>query len=154
MRFWIVLTSLVIIGCGSRVPVPAPKGALTDPEQVIAHLHAQLDQWKGTPYREGGADRYGVDCSGFVWLTFRERFTISLPRTTKALSVLGNAVPRQHLRPGDLLFFKTGQGNKGLHVGIYQTQNRFIHASTSRGVMLSSLQNRYWRKVYWLARRL
>jgi len=53
-----------------------------------------------------------------------------------------------------LVFFKTGSGQNGLHVGIYDTDNQFIHASTSRGVMRSSLDNVYWRKKFWQARRI
>jgi len=56
--------------------------------------------------------------------------------------------------PGDLVFFKTGSGENGLHVGIYDTDNQFIHASTSQGVVKSSLDNVYWNKKFWQARRI
>nr|WP_309791162.1 NlpC/P60 family protein [Klebsiella sp. SORGH_AS_1025] len=56
--------------------------------------------------------------------------------------------------PGDLVFFKTGSGESGLHVGIYDTDNQFIHASTSQGVTRSSLDNVYWNKKFWQARRI
>ena len=56
--------------------------------------------------------------------------------------------------PGDLVFFKTGSGESGLHVGIYDTDNQFIHASTSQGVTRSSLDNVYWHKNFWQARRI
>ncbi|MGB8668056.1 MAG: NlpC/P60 family protein, partial [Serratia inhibens] len=55
---------------------------------------------------------------------------------------------------GDLVFFKTGAGENGLHVGIYDTNDQFIHASTSRGVIRSSLDNVYWKRAYWQARRI
>mgnify|MGYP001417697598 FL=1 len=57
-------------------------------------------------------------------------------------------------QPGDLVFFKTGSGESGLHVGIYDTDNQFIHASTSQGVTRSSLDNVYWNKKFWQARRI
>ncbi|BEH72493.1 NlpC/P60 family protein [Edwardsiella tarda ATCC 23685] len=121
---------------------------------VVAQLNDQLQQWHGAPYRYGGLERNGVDCSGFVYRTFRDRFAIQLPRTTQEQTALGTRVARADLLPGDLVFFRTGRGENGLHVGIYDTDDTFIHASTSQGVTRSSLDNVYWRNVYWQARRL
>ncbi|CAM3544319.1 Murein DD-endopeptidase MepS/Murein LD-carboxypeptidase [Rouxiella silvae] len=121
---------------------------------VVAQLNDQLSQWHGTPYRYGGLSRGGIDCSGFVFRTFRDRFGVILPRSTAAQTEVGTKISRKELLPGDLVFFKTGAGENGLHVGIYDSGNEFIHASTSRGVVRSSLDNVYWRKVYWQARRI
>ncbi len=143
---------LMVIGCSSRPPQPDAR--LADPARVHAVLSNQLAKWRGTPYRYGGLSRSGIDCSGFVYRTYRERFGIQLPRTTRQQSELGERISKKDLLPGDLVFFKTGRGEAGLHVGIYDTRNQFIHASTSRGVMRSSLNNQYWRKVFWQARRL
>ncbi|BEH98960.1 NlpC/P60 family protein [Edwardsiella ictaluri] len=121
---------------------------------VVAQLNDQLQQWHGSPYRYGGMARSGVDCSGFVYRTFRDRFAIQLPRTTQEQTSLGTRVSRDDLLPGDLVFFRTGSGDNGLHVGIYDTNDTFIHASTSQGVTRSSLNNVYWRNAYWQARRL
>lgn len=96
----------------------------------------------------------GVDCSGFVYRTFNDRFAIQLPRTTVDQTQLGTRIDKSDLMPGDLVFFKTGSGENGLHVGIYDTDNTFIHASTSKGVIRSSMDNVYWRKVFWQARRI
>ncbi len=90
--------------------------------------------------------RRGVDCSGFVVVTMRDKFDLQLPRDTREQSKIGTRIDKDELLPGDLVFFKTGSGESGLHVGIYDTNNEFIHASTSRGVMRSSLDNVYWRK--------
>jgi probable lipoprotein NlpC len=98
--------------------------------------------------------RHGVDCSGFVLTTFRDQFDLQLPRETSAQAEIGTEIDKSDLLPGDLVFFKTGAGDSGLHVGIYDTDNQFIHASTSRGVMRSSLDNVYWRKKFWQARRI
>ncbi|MHA7592014.1 NlpC/P60 family protein [Yersinia ruckeri] len=152
MRFWIFLASLILAGCSSRAP--APSGHLSDPIVVVAQLKEQLRQWQGTPYQYGGLDQRGVDCSGFVYRTFRDRFDVQLPRTTAAQTPLGTQVSRDELMPGDLVFFKTGSGENGLHVGIYDTNDEFIHASTSKGVIRSSLENVYWKRVYWQARRI
>lgn len=152
MRMWFLLASLILAGCSSHAPPPS--GRLSDSIVVVAQLNEQLRQWYGTPYRYGGLDRGGVDCSGFVYRTFSDRFDMQLPRSTAQQTGLGTKVSRDELMPGDLVFFKTGSGENGLHVGIYDTNDEFIHASTSKGVTRSSLNNVYWRKVYWQARRI
>ncbi len=150
-RFWLILMALCLAGCSSHVP---PNTRLGEAGEVRAQLNAQLSQWQGTPYRYGGLDRYGIDCSGFVYLTFRDRFGLNLPRSTEEQAEVGSPVSRNELLPGDLVFFRTGSGENGLHVGIYDSRDQFIHASTSRGVMRSSLNNVYWKRAYWQARRL
>jgi len=149
---FLVLFALVLSGCSSHAPLPS--GEMSNSRHVVKQLNAQLSQWRGTPYRYGGLERSGVDCSGFVFRTYRDRFGIVLPRTTIAQTKLGTKVSRKELLPGDLVFFKTGEGEYGLHVGIYDSNGKFIHASTSRGVIRSSLDNVYWRKTYWQARRI
>ncbi len=96
----------------------------------------------------------GVDCSGFVVRTFRDKFALQLPRETREQAEIGTRIDKRDLLPGDLVFFKTGSGESGLHVGIYDTDNQFIHASTSQGVTRSSLDNVYWNKKFWQARRI
>jgi len=115
-------------------------------------LEAQHEDWKGVPYRYGGLSPRGVDCSGFVYLTFLSRLGMEVPRTTTELLKSGEKVRRDDIRVGDLVFFRTGPGNR--HVGIYMGNGDFLHASSSQGVMTSSLSNPYWRQRYWQARRL
>lgn len=155
-----LLAALLLAGCastppdqgngGSAVSDPAPAG---DPgEGLVAVLQDQHGRWQGTPYRYGGRSRSGVDCSGFVQLTYAERLEQPLPRTTRQQARRGEAVAAGELRPGDLVFFRTGGGK--LHVGMYLEQARFLHASTSRGVTISELDNPYWSRHYWQARRV
>lgn len=153
MRLTVFILLLLLAGCSSH-RAPPPNGRLSDSITVIAQLNDQLSHWRGTPYRYGGLSRGGVDCSGFVYLTFRERFDLQLPRATVDQTDVGTRIDKSELLPGDLVFFKTGSGENGLHVGIYDTDNTFIHASTSQGVIRSSLDNVYWRKVFWQARRI
>ena len=148
----LILFTLLLVGCSHHAP--PPNGRLSDPIAVIAELNDQLSRWQGTPYRYGGLSRRGVDCSGFVYLTFRDRFDLQLPRSTRAQTDIGTRIDKEQLLPGDLLFFKTGRGENGLHVGIYDSDQQFIHASTSQGVIRSSLENSYWKKVFWQARRI
>ncbi|PWC14162.1 endopeptidase [Brenneria roseae subsp. americana] len=153
LRHLLILASLILVGCSSHKG-PPPNARLSDSIMVIAQLNDQLNEWYRTPYRYGGLDRNGIDCSGFVYLTFRDRFGLQLPRTTEAQTELGERVDRDSLLPGDLVFFKTGSGSNGLHVGIYDKDDQFIHASTSQGVIRSSLDNVYWKRAYWQARRI
>jgi len=131
---------------------PSGKAALADSDLVRNRLYAQYRLWKGVRYRIGGMGRDGIDCSGFVFVTFRTQFGIVLPRTTERQVEIGKGIGRSDLRPGDLVFFKTGWFER--HVGIYLGHGRFLHASTSRGVMISGLDDEYWKSAYWKARRV
>ena len=83
MRFWLLfITALFLAGCSSH-RAPAPNARLSDSIAVIAGLNDQLQTWHGTPYRYGGMSRSGVDCSGFVLMTMRDKFDLQLPRDTR-----------------------------------------------------------------------
>jgi len=119
---------------------------------VKQKLLSQYASWKGTPYQYGGLSKRGVDCSGFVQVTFKNQFTKHLPRTTEQQAKLGTSVSKSRLKAGDLVFFKTGY-NK-LHVGMALGNSEFMHASTSKGVIISNLDNSYWSKHYMFSVRL
>lgn len=148
-------------GCSFRTPnyglqavyiANVPHVNLNNSYRVQKALYQQYRQWRGTPYRYGGLSRNGIDCSGFVYLTFRTRFGIRLPRTTDGQIEMGYDVSARRLEPGDLLFFSTGFFDH--HVGIYLGGKNFIHASEHHGVMISSLDNHYWRSNFKEARRI
>ncbi|MCP4128671.1 MAG: glycoside hydrolase [Gammaproteobacteria bacterium] len=120
---------------------------LDQPEAVKRALYAQLREWRSVPNRIGGLSKSGVDCSGFAYLTYRSYFGIELPRSTRQQAGIGSEISKGELRPGDLVFFKTGVVQR--HVGMYTDGGKFIHASTSRGVMESRLDNPYWIRNYW-----
>jgi cell wall-associated NlpC family hydrolase len=122
------------------------------PTALQRRLQSHYRSWKKTPHKLGGLSRQGIDCSGFVHVTYRDVFTTRVPRSTETLAKAGKPVKRRNLKTGDLVFFKTGR--KQRHVGIYVGNGQFIHASSSRGVMQSSLDNVYWREHYWQAKRL
>ncbi|MDC0610202.1 NlpC/P60 family protein [Vibrio sp.] len=155
--FLLSLFVLLAAGCSSKPPqdkitVNKAKTNLSNSGQVRNGIIDQYQLWKGAPYTYGGLSKDGVDCSGLVYAVYLEQFGVVVPRTTRGQSVIGKEIPRSQLRPGDLVFFKTG--SKSRHVGIYLDQNQFLHASESKGVILSSLNNVYWRSKYWLARRV
>ena len=119
---------------------------------VKTRLMDQYASWKGVRYRMGGSTKSGIDCSGFVQRTFREQFGLELPRSTYEQQEMGKSVSRTSLRTGDLVLFRAG--STGRHVGIYIGNNQFVHASTSSGVMISSMNEPYWKKRYNEARRV
>lgn len=116
-------------------------------DALLALLYQRHDDWRGVKYRRGGMSRQGTDCSGFAKLTFAELFDIKLPRDTHKQSRTGNDVAREALRTGDLVFFRINKSTQ--HVGIYLEEGKFLHASTSRGVMISNMSHPYWDKRYW-----
>ncbi len=75
-----------------------------------------------------------------------------LPRSTEFQAELGKSIDKDQLRPGDLVFFKTGRTDR--HVGVYLEDGMFLHASTSQGVIISGLDESYWKSAYWKAKRL
>ncbi len=119
---------------------------------VKSRLMDQYASWKGVRYRLGGSTRKGIDCSAFVQRTFREQFGLELPRSTSEQQETGKSISRAQLRTGDLVLFRAG--STGRHVGIYLGNNQFVHASTSSGVTISSMDEPYWKKRYNEARRV
>ncbi|MEM0963838.1 MAG: NlpC/P60 family protein [Bacteroidota bacterium] len=116
-----------------------------------AALRADAPRWIGIPYRWGGTTRRGLDCSAFVQQYVRANLGIELPRTTAAQRYEGVEIDRSELRAGDLVFFR----RRGVrHVGVYLSDDEFIHASSSRGVIISSMDSNYWSGGYWMSRRL
>ncbi len=129
---------------------------LTKEERSIKHSMALLEQffeeWKSVKHRMGGLSKRGVDCSGFVQLTLKKQFNTKIPRTTRSQVRRGKTIPKHKLKTGDLVFFKTSPRVR--HVGIYLKNDTFIHTSSSKGVMKSSLSKGYWAKKYWTAKRI
>jgi cell wall-associated NlpC family hydrolase len=117
-------------------------------QRILEEYH----RWKGTRHQLGGADRQGIDCSGFVQTIYKDAFNINLPRTTKAQVRQGKYISFHELQPGDLVFFKPPDYPR--HVGILLSQSQFVHASKSKGVTISRIDSHYWGKYYWTARRI
>ena len=131
--------------------VPAAR-ANTPPEDIPIYAVSLV----GSPYRLGGTSpETGLDCSGFVGHVFRQAAGLVLPRDSRAISEVAQPLAKAELRPGDLVFFNT-LNRAFSHVGIYVGDDRFVHAASSRtgSVMLSNLNDRYWRERFDGARRV
>jgi len=111
------------------------------------------ESFLGVPYRYGGADKYGMDCSGFVIAVYKKAYGVDLPHSSLQLYKLGRDVKSGELKTGDLVFFRSKEA-KISHVGIYLGSNIFIHASSSRGVTESDITSSYYRKRFLAARRI
>lgn len=112
-------------------------------------LSKVYQEWAGTRYRFGGTTKNGIDCSGFMQTTFLDAFGVSLPRSTSEQRYVGKAIQRKELKVGDLVFFRRNH-----HVGVYIGNDQFMHSSTSRGVIIESLNDNYWARTYTQSRRV
>lgn len=175
---WAVLAvaSTIIISCGSSKNVSSskktPSKTVVKSENLrkldssfdgkisgsVKSLLKDAENYFGTPYKFGGNTSSGFDCSGFTVKVFQEN-NFSLPRRSSDQADSGKSIDIKTVKPGDLLFFATGGGSRVSHVGIVHTiendgEVKFIHASTSKGVIISSLNEKYWNKAYLHAQRV
>ena len=114
-------------------------------------LYVESAGWIGVPYRNGGTTKRGVDCSGLTSAIYKKVYHKKLERNSDDQRKKDcQKISKGKLREGDLVFFHNGRKKKrASHVGIYLKNGKFIHASTSRGVIISTLNEEYWRK-HWL----
>lgn len=155
VRVCLVMALFLFSSCGianRSAPGIANDGNTNQGSSVLVLLNQAHQEWKGTPYVLGGSGINGVDCSSFMQRLFKEYFGMDLPRNTRQQLQEGISVRRQHIRPGDLIFFRTGRDL--LHVGVAMDEGRFLHASVSTGVKISRLNQRYWASRYLATRRL
>ena len=164
MKLWsgiVFLLGLLMIAFGcTKVQVEyVPRQVARPQDQPVStvsmveqRLMDQYRRWRGTPYRSGGMSRRGVDCSGFVVITYRDLFGRQLPRTTEEQEEVAREIADRRRQPGDLVFFKTGLFAR--HVGIWLGDWRFLHASSTDGVTLSQIDSGYWQEHYWKTARV
>lgn len=113
-----------------------------------AKLAQVIESWYGTPYKYGGCDKNGVDCSCFVGNVYKSVYNKTLKRTANDIFQQCSVVSKSSLKEGDLVFFTNSNG-KISHVGIYLSDNTFVHSSTSHGVSFSKLTDTYWNKHFY-----
>ena len=110
-------------------------------------LLKMIDEWWGTRYCMGGTSKECIDCSAFVQVLMSGTYNVSVPRTAQEQYNTGNKIGMEELQEGDLVFFHTS-GRTISHVGVYMLNNKFVHASTSGGVMFNDLNDNYWREKF------
>lgn len=144
-----------ILSCIAFLSVSCGASKKTKAQQ--ASIISAASSYLGTPYAFGGTTKRGIDCSGLVINSFATQ-SIQLPRTTSDLIKEGKKARFKKLRKGDLVFFSTSKPRRKVnHVGIVvetSPEVKFIHSSTSKGVIISSMNDTYWRKKFRKARRI
>lgn len=140
--------------------VPDKLEIIEEPEDDVVEFKVIENalEFLGTKYKYGGSNSNGMDCSGLIYTAFLKE-DIALPRSSKDMALLGERLNLAEVKTGDLLFFETNKKRKiinhvGLVVEIDADKIYFIHSSTSRGVIISALDENYWREHFAMARRI
>ncbi|MCX6351908.1 MAG: C40 family peptidase [Bacteroidetes bacterium] len=156
---------VMISACGNHQKLTTEKGKPSEINRLNAKYHDQtgvvihggktlalyttIDHLIGTPYCWGGTTKKCFDCSGFVSLVYKEVYGIPLARTADVQYDECHRVRKKRLKEGDLVFFHTEKGSRKVtHVGIYLGSQKFVHASTSKGVRIDSLDDDYYQKTW------
>lgn len=116
-------------------------------------LYQFVYDWIGTPYRLGGDTKRGIDCSKFTYKLYSKVFNTIIGNNSRNIFSMVNPINKDELIEGDLVFFKIGSRSI-THVGVYMGNNKFAHASSSRGVMISDLDESYWKRYYYKGGRM
>lgn len=116
-------------------------------------LYQFIYDWIGTPYKLGGGTKNGVDCSGFAYQLYDKVFNTVIANNSRNIFSMVNPIDKNELKEGDLVFFKI-KSSAISHIGVYIGDNKFAHASSSRGVMISNLNEPYWQRYYYKGGRL
>jgi len=170
--FLFIFLSFFLVSCGgskkttsnrAKTHKTSPKKTSSKSTKVsesktTSNIIKNAQTFKGTKYKFGGTTKKGMDCSGLVYVAYGKE-GIKLPRVSRDMAKEGKSVSLKKTTKGDLLFFKTGKSKKRInHVGIVTNVKKgeifFIHASTTRGVINSSLNESYWKKTFVEARRI
>lgn len=112
------------------------------------NLLKSIDEWWGTSYCMGGSTKDCIDCSAFTQMMMQNVYNTTVPRTAQEQYNSSKQINLEDLNEGDLVFFNTNGGRDITHVGIYLFNNKFVHAATSNGVMVSDLNDIYWKPRY------
>jgi lipoprotein Spr len=116
-------------------------------------LYKFIYEWIGTPYRFGGNTQKGIDCSAFTKAIYDKVFNTSILRNSRDIFGMVDPLSKDELKEGDLVFFKI-KSRSISHVGVYLGENRFAHASSSRGVVISNLNEPYYSRYFYKGGRI
>jgi len=143
---------LIFILLFSTNTIKNPKIIFSPPQEKNT-LFYFIKDWINTPYRLGGTNKRGVDCSAFIRKLYEEVYDTYLPRTAYHQYKISRRIKKRDLEKGDLVFFKT-MGKNPWHVGMYLGSGLFIHSSINFGVTVSSMGDMYYRSIYFAAGRI
>lgn len=148
---WLFLCLILgLCGCSSkRTATPARRierigHAVPVSSDQTHRIVREARKWIGTPYRYGGVTHAGIDCSGLTMTLYADVYGLQLPRSSAQQQQYALPISQSDLAPGDLVFFATSGGANVSHVGLYIGSGKMVHASTSRGVIESSLDEKYY----------
>lgn len=137
----------------SKTKIVAEKLGVTEKDVKNKKLYSFISEWYGTPYRYGGCGKDGVDCSCFTGTLYYRVYGKIIARSSSQLYKESDHIKTKNLEEGDLVFFKIGSKDVS-HVGVYLKDDKFVHASTKKGVMISSLQEQFFKDTYYGAGRV
>lgn len=146
-----IVFTLVLASCGTRKYTPKLDTKAAKAAEVMANLKSKqlyrfITDWTGVKYKLGGLDKNGIDCSGFALLLEKNIYGYTLPRRSKDQAEAIKEKSKNNLKEGDLIFFSFG-GNEVDHVGVYLNNDFFVHASTTRGVIVDDLNLPVYQKA-------
>ena len=147
--FIVVVISLVLSSCSStKSVVKKPVKPTTKVDRIVSNAL----EYKGVRYKFGGTTNRGMDCSGVIYVAFGSE-NVQLPRISRDMAKRGKKIPLSKVKKGDLLFFRTNKSKRSInHVGLVVSNKKgqisFVHATTSRGVIVSFLSEKYWNKAF------
>lgn len=153
---------VLMVSCGiSKRSVQSENTSVSEKraaDPVMLRVSENAKTFVGTKYKYGGTTKKGMDCSGLIYTAFLEE-DISMPRTSRDMSHLGKRLNLREVEVGDLLFFETDKKKKVInHVGLVVDRKPdeiyFIHSTTSRGVIISTMEENYWKQNFVMARRV
>lgn len=154
----------------NKNPISSEKEETNDPDNLASQYFSQIMgvaisatsntkmykfiyDWLGTPYRLGGDSKKGIDCSGFAYKLYDKAFSTIIGNNSRNIFSMVSPINKTELEQGDLVFFKI-HSRAISHVGVYIGDGKFAHASSSKGVMISNLQDPYWNRYFYKGGRM
>ncbi len=116
-------------------------------------LYSFIDEWYGVPYKYGGKNKSGIDCSNFTSTLYNAVYNKPLIGSSSSIFEQCKSVSKNNLEEGDFVFFKI-DGDKISHIGVYLQNNKFVHATTKKGVMIDDIDEPYYKKYFYKGGRI